>query len=242
LTNSTAARTSGSGVSRASPADQFVVEWVDERPAGVLGQPLGQGLGVLVRRSAEDDLSAGRLDRRPPDRVHPVRHAHRDPHAGPLCDNGDGSPVIVARGRDDALRLCVRVGRDAVVRTSDLERPGQLGVLQLNQAFPLSRNSYGSLARLDLAGERYRVHRLDVVPGVERLPLTRKILLENLLRHEDGATVTADQIAALLRGTRDVVSFSPSWVFLHDTNGVPVLTDLAALRDAVAAAGGDPRR
>lgn len=117
-------------------------------------------------------------------------------------------------------------------------------------------NSFGSLARLDLAGERFHVHRLDAVPGAERLPLSHKILLENLLRHEDGHSVTAGQISALVRGrdaardsaatasatTDDVISFSPSRVFLHDTNGVPVLTDLAALRDAVAAAGGDPRR
>ncbi|GHH71324.1 aconitate hydratase [Streptomyces sulfonofaciens] len=107
-------------------------------------------------------------------------------------------------------------------------------------------NSYRSLARLDLAGRSFRVHRLDAVPGAERLPMSLKILLENLLRHEDGSSVTADQIAALVRGggdgVADAVSFSPSRVLLHDTNGVPVLTDLAALRDAVAAAGGDPRR
>jgi aconitate hydratase len=101
-------------------------------------------------------------------------------------------------------------------------------------------DSYASLARLDLAGTRYRVHRLDAVPGAERLPLSHKILLENLLRHEDGRTVTAGQIDSLVRGDRGVVAFSPSRVFLHDTNGVPVLTDLAALRDAVAEAGGDP--
>ncbi|WP_284742272.1 aconitate hydratase AcnA [Amycolatopsis sp. RTGN1] len=101
-------------------------------------------------------------------------------------------------------------------------------------------DSYASLARLDLAGTEYRVHRLDAVPGAERLPLSHKILLENLLRHEDGHTVTAGQIDRLVRGETGVVAFSPSRVFLHDTNGVPVLTDLAALRDAVAEAGGDP--
>jgi aconitate hydratase len=108
-----------------------------------------------------------------------------------------------------------------------------------------SLNSYQSLAHLELAGDAFRVHRLDAVSGAELLPMSHKILLENLLRHEDGRTVTAEQIAALVRGrtggSPDIVSFSPSRVFLHDTNGVPVLTDLAALRDAVAAAGGDPR-
>ncbi len=108
-------------------------------------------------------------------------------------------------------------------------------------------NSYRSLDRLDLAGESHLVHRIDAVPGAERLPLSHKILLENLLRHEDGAAVTAEVIAALVTGRRPgeepaAVSFSPSRVLLHDTNGVPVLADLAALREAVAAAGGDPRR
>jgi aconitate hydratase len=96
---------------------------------------------------------------------------------------------------------------------------------------------------LDLAGTSFLVHRLDAVPGADVLPLAHKILLENLLRHEDGHTVTAQQIDDLVRG-RDgaVIAFFPSRVFLHDTNGVPVLTDLAALRDALAAAGGDPDR
>ncbi|MFD7438206.1 aconitate hydratase AcnA [Streptomyces sp. NPDC059861] len=108
-----------------------------------------------------------------------------------------------------------------------------------------SQDSYRSLARLDLAGSSYEVHRLDAVPGSDRLPMSLKILLENLLRSEDGRTVTADHIAMLVKertdGRQDAVPFFPTRVFLHDTNGVPVLTDLAALRDAVAAAGGDPR-
>ncbi|MFJ7212945.1 aconitate hydratase AcnA [Amycolatopsis sp. NPDC098790] len=101
-------------------------------------------------------------------------------------------------------------------------------------------DSFSSASTMDLAGERFRVHRLDAVPGADVLPLSHKILLENLLRHEDGHTVTAQQIKSLVAGEPDVVAFSPSRVFLHDTNGVPVLTDLAALRDAVAEAGGDP--
>ncbi|MDA5145667.1 aconitate hydratase AcnA [Streptomyces sp. AD681] len=108
-----------------------------------------------------------------------------------------------------------------------------------------SSNSFRSHARLDLGGSSFHVHRLDAVPGSDRLPVSHKILLENLLRKEDGRTVTADHVSALVDGSADghrrSVPFFPSRVFLHDTNGVPVLTDLAALRDAVAAAGGDPR-
>jgi aconitate hydratase len=96
-----------------------------------------------------------------------------------------------------------------------------------------------------LGGRRWQVHRLDRL-GVERLPFTLKVLLENLLRHEDGRVVTAEQIEAVRRwdpggGRRDEVDLHPTRVFLHDTNGVPTLVDLAAMRDAVAGLGGDPQ-
>ncbi len=101
----------------------------------------------------------------------------------------------------------------------------------------MSLDSFGTRGRIDLAGTSYR---LAGLPGIESLPLSRKILLENLLRHEDGETATADQIATLLGpdAVGGEIAFRPSRVFLHDTNGVPVLTDLAALRDAVERHGG----
>jgi aconitate hydratase len=78
------------------------------------------------------------------------------------------------------------------------------------------------------------------------LPFTLKVLLENLLRHEDGQLVTAQQLEAVRRwdptaGRRDEVDLHPTRVFLHDTNGVPTLVDLAAMRDALEGLGGDPR-
>jgi len=86
------------------------------------------------------------------------------------------------------------------------------------------------------------VFKVDVVPGARSLPFALTVMLENLLRHEDGISVTADHVRGLadgsLRGGRGAVEFAPSRVFLHDTNGVPVLTDIAALRDAVVARGG----
>jgi aconitate hydratase len=95
-----------------------------------------------------------------------------------------------------------------------------------------------------LAGRRWQLHRLDRL-GVDHMPFTFKVLLENLLRHEDGQLVTAEQIDAV-RGwhpsavRHDEVDLHPTRVFLHDTNGVPALVDLAAMRDAVVAFGGDP--
>ncbi|WP_019144801.1 aconitate hydratase AcnA [Aeromicrobium massiliense] len=93
------------------------------------------------------------------------------------------------------------------------------------------------------SGRSLKVHSIAGLPGVERLPFTHKVLLENLVRHRDGRVVTDDDVDAVLRGdeagTR-AIAFHPARVFLHDTNGVPVLTDLAAMRDAAVARGADP--
>ena len=102
-------------------------------------------------------------------------------------------------------------------------------------------DSFGTRGHLDLAGTSYALHRLAGLAGIESLPLSRKIILENLLRHEDGVSTTAgaDHRAPRAGCGGHEVAFLPSRVFLHDTNGVPVLTDLAALRDAVVRHGGD---
>jgi aconitate hydratase len=97
-----------------------------------------------------------------------------------------------------------------------------------------------------LGGRRWQLHRLDRL-GVDRLPYALKVLLENLLRHEDGRLVTAEQVEAMRRWDpaaatpRGEVDLHPTRVFLHDTNGVPARVDLAAMRDALAGLGGDPR-
>lgn len=78
-----------------------------------------------------------------------------------------------------------------------------------------------------------RIWPVDTVAGTERLPVSHRIILENLLRHEDGDVVTRSDVEAVLSGAgRSDIAFHPARVFLHDTNGVPVLTDLAAMRDA----------
>jgi aconitate hydratase len=96
-----------------------------------------------------------------------------------------------------------------------------------------------------LGDRRLQLHRLDRL-GVDHLPFTPKVLLENLLRHEDGQLVTAQQVEAVRRWDptaerRNEVDLHPTRAFLHDTNGVPTLVDLAAMRDALAAVGGDPQ-
>ncbi|MCY4028559.1 MAG: aconitate hydratase AcnA [Acidobacteria bacterium] len=82
-------------------------------------------------------------------------------------------------------------------------------------------------------------------PGVGRLPYSLKILLENLLRREDGRSVTAADVEALARwtpGARKEIAFMPARVLLQDFTGVPAVVDLAAMRDGVARLGGDPAR
>nr|MDT0659755.1 aconitate hydratase AcnA [Micromonospora sp. DSM 115978] len=101
------------------------------------------------------------------------------------------------------------------------------------------RDSFGTAGSLRVAGETYRVHRLaGLAPS--HLPYSLRIVLENLLRHD-----ATDQLQALLDwgspgSFATAIDLHPARVFLHDTNGVPTLVDLAAMRDAIDALGGDP--
>jgi len=113
-------------------------------------------------------------------------------------------------------------------------------------------DSFGSRAALTVGGRSLDIFRLDAlekagVGHVSRLPFSLKILLENLLRHEDGRSVTRDDIAALAawdpaKPSEREVAFRPARVLLQDFTGVPCVVDLAAMRDAIKALGGDPRR
>ena len=82
---------------------------------------------------------------------------------------------------------------------------------------------------------------------VSRLPFSLKVLLENLLRFEDGRTVTVEHLEAVARWVRDrtssqEIAYRPARVLMQDFTGVPAVVDLAAMRDAMAALGGDPKR
>ena len=109
-----------------------------------------------------------------------------------------------------------------------------------------SRDSFGARSQLEVEGDRYEIFRIDAVPGHEHLPFTHRILLENLLRTEDGANVTADQIAALgawdpQADPHQEIQFTPARVVMQDFTGVPVVVDLATMREAIEALGGDPQ-
>ncbi len=111
-------------------------------------------------------------------------------------------------------------------------------------------NSFGSRAALEVGGDTFEIYRLDAlaragVGHVDRLPFSLKILLENLLRHEDGRSVRRDDIAAVAGWDPKAppereIAFRPARVLMQDFTGVPAVVDLAAMRDALARMGGEP--
>ncbi|KQR34545.1 aconitate hydratase [Curtobacterium sp. Leaf154] len=108
-------------------------------------------------------------------------------------------------------------------------------------------NSFGSKDTLSVGGVDYAIHRIDSVPGHEKLPYSLKVLLENLLRTEDGKNVTEGQIRALGSWRPDAepdteIQFSPARVVMQDFTGVPCIVDLATMREAMADIGGDPNK
>jgi len=113
-----------------------------------------------------------------------------------------------------------------------------------------SRDSFNVLKTLEVDGEQYEYYSLDALADaghekVARLPFTLKVLLENLLRFEDGDTVETGDIEAVIdwlkeRKSNHEIAYRPARVLMQDFTGVPAVVDLAAMRDAVARAGGDP--
>jgi aconitate hydratase len=111
----------------------------------------------------------------------------------------------------------------------------------------MTANSFGARGMLTAGGSSYQIYRLDAVPGSADLPFSLKILLENLLRTEDGVNVTEDHIRALAGWDPTAepdteIQFSPARVILQDLTGVPAVVDLASMREAMRDLGGDPEK
>jgi aconitate hydratase len=114
----------------------------------------------------------------------------------------------------------------------------------------MADNSFDARADLEVGGRSYELYRLDALQAtfdVARLPFSLKILLENLLRNEDGVGVRKEDVEALASwdhtaepGTE--IAFTPARVVMQDFTGVPAIVDLAAMRDAMADLGGDPEK
>jgi aconitate hydratase len=110
-----------------------------------------------------------------------------------------------------------------------------------------SNDSFGAKARLQVGEQSYEVFRLDAVEGAQRLPFSLKVLLENLLRNEDGVLTTAEDIRALAAWDAAAdpsieIQYTPARVILQDFTGVPAVVDLAAMREAMVDLGGDPSK
>jgi aconitate hydratase len=110
-----------------------------------------------------------------------------------------------------------------------------------------SVDSFGAKGALEVSGQSYEIFRLAGIEGAETLPYSLKVLLENLLRTEDGANITAEHISKL--GNWDAnaapdteIQFTPARVIMQDFTGVPCVVDLATMREAVAELGGDPTK
>src|SRR5215208_5482575 len=114
-----------------------------------------------------------------------------------------------------------------------------------------SQDSFGAKSTLDVEGKSYEIFRLDAVTGEgldqASLPFSLKVLLENLLRTEDGADITAEDIKALAGWDETAepdqeIQFTPARVVMQDFTGVPCIVDLATMREAMADLGGDPQK
>ena len=111
----------------------------------------------------------------------------------------------------------------------------------------MSKNSLGTKKNLTVAGKDYEIFDISAVDGASNLPFSLKVLLENLLRTEDGANITADHIKALAQWDPSVepdteIQFTPARVVMQDFTGVPCVVDLATMREAIVDLGGDPSK
>ncbi len=108
----------------------------------------------------------------------------------------------------------------------------------------MSKNSFNAKKNLDVAGKSFEIFDISAIEGARDLPFSLKVLLENLLRTEDGANITADHIKALANWDPSVepdteIQFTPARVVMQDFTGVPCIVDLATMREAIVELGGD---
>ena len=114
----------------------------------------------------------------------------------------------------------------------------------------MANNSFGARGALKSGDQNYTIYRLDALEkrgfALDKLPISIKVLIENLLRREDGVVVTTEQVEALAKWdgkpSNREISFMPARVLLQDLTGVPVVADLAVMRDAIAKLGGSPSK
>ena len=111
----------------------------------------------------------------------------------------------------------------------------------------MSKNSFGAKVEIEVSGKKYEIFDITKLPAAKSLPFSLKVLLENLLRTEDGANITSAQIEALANWNPDSepdteIQFTPARVIMQDFTGVPCIVDLATMREAIVELGGDPAK
>ena len=111
----------------------------------------------------------------------------------------------------------------------------------------MSKNSFNAKKNLEVAGKSFEIFDISQIDGAATLPYSLKVLLENLLRTEDGANITADHINSLAAWDPAVepdteIQFTPARVIMQDFTGVPCVVDLATMREAIVELGGDPSK
>src|SRR3954465_1461050 len=153
--------------------------------------------------------------------------------------------IKITLGRSGRRRGCARPARAPAAGWPHARREG--ASVSPSAGAGTRKDTFGARGRLQVGDRSYEVFRLSAVEGAAALPFSLKVLLENLLRTEDGANVTEGHIRALAAWDRDAepdteIQFTPARVIMQDFTGVPCVVDLATMREAMAEFGGDPTR
>ncbi len=214
-----------------------------ERSAKTVRPPRTAESPVAVRRMGRPASRPGR-GQRAPSRRNPACPRPPPPH-----DRLASPCEIHYKAGDPRRRLRNRFG----MPHSPVVASGRFANrIKEYQDVATSLDSFKSRRTLTVGGATYEYYSLpdaekNGLDGIARLPFSLKVLLENLLRHEDGRTVTADDIRAMAawlttRTSDREIAFRPARVLMQDFTGVPAVVDLAAMRDAMVTLGGDPAR
>src|SRR5436190_11479058 len=175
------------------------------------------------------------------------RESARLPEAGRFSlTSRDFAPTVESKGSSTSRYFEPRITAAAGLRQDASDTAGRAPRSE-EASHAMTANSFGSRATLRAGQTDHAIYRLDAVKGADSLPFSLKVLLENLLRNEDGRQITPDHITALAEWDPAAepateIQFTPARVILQDLTGVPAVVDLATMREAMRDLGGDPAK